>query len=108
MTGDFTEVYTACDTVLLSVKPQNFAEVAAAARRMQVRQAARAVDRRRHFVCEDRGGARRRYPDHPRDAEYAAHARRGRDAAGQERRRERKAARRRAQPVRRDGRDDGI
>ena len=37
-----------------------------------------------------------------------AHARRGRDAAGQERRRERKAARRRAQPVRRDGRDDGI
>ena len=27
VTGDFTEVYTACDTVLLSVKPQNFAEV---------------------------------------------------------------------------------
>ena len=27
VTGDFTEVYTACDTVLLSVKPQNFAEI---------------------------------------------------------------------------------
>ena len=27
VTGDFTQVYTACDTVLLSVKPQNFAEI---------------------------------------------------------------------------------
>ena len=101
VTGDFTEVYTACDTVLLSVKPQNFAEVLP-------QLAACKCDKPLVLSIEDRGGARRRYPDHPRDAEYAAHARRGRDAAGQERRRERKAARRRAQPVRRDGRDDGI
>lgn len=57
VTGDFTEVYTACDTVLLSVKPQNFAEILPGACRLQVRKAARAVDRRRHFVCE---GSRRR------------------------------------------------
>ena len=24
VTGDYTEVYTACDTVVLGVKPQNF------------------------------------------------------------------------------------
>lgn len=27
VTGDYTEVYTACDMVLLAVKPQNFDEI---------------------------------------------------------------------------------
>ena len=27
VTGDYTEVYTACETVLLAVKPQNFSEI---------------------------------------------------------------------------------
>ena len=107
VTGDFTEVYTACDTVLLSVKPQNFAEVLPQLAECK-RKAACSVDCRRHFVCEDRGGARRRYPDHPRDAEYAAHARRRCDSAREERRRERGAACRRAQSVRCDGRHDRI
>lgn len=92
VTGDYTEVYTACDTVVLGVKPQNFDEILPVLSGCRCEKPLVVSDRGGHNVCEDRARARRGYAGCPRDAEHAAHAGRGGGAACEKRGRDTGAA----------------